>query len=141
MSNAETLCEITIPMLRAWGACYLISTDPQKVERLFAGRSLLTLHHVLALDIPAKDKLWVLVRCARHKDLVELYRWCSFVLHQSATTSYGLFINVHSVYGVSLRAARALAERHAASDCMTDLAEGSELLGIVHLLHQIMVAP
>lgn len=140
--TSTTLREVTIPMLREWGACYFLPKSPHNVERLFAGRASLTLHDVLGLDIPARDKLWVLLRCARHKDLIELYRWCRAASYLEIPMLYGVFVNVHSTYGTALRTASKLAERNHEDHVFADyIPEDHELMGLVRLLHQIMVAP
>ena len=49
---------VTLDQVMAWHPCY----DREKVETLFAGRETLTANDILDLPIPAKDKLWAVLR-------------------------------------------------------------------------------
>ena len=51
---------LTIDLVMSWNPCKEYTLE--RVEELFAGREALTPQEVAALDIPAKDKLWVLLR-------------------------------------------------------------------------------
>jgi hypothetical protein len=50
--------KITIPQLRTWGACY----KPDRLAAVFGRRKQLSALEICELDIPAKDRLWVLLR-------------------------------------------------------------------------------
>ena len=51
---------LTIDLVMSWNPCKEYTLE--RVEELFAGREALTPQEVAALDIPAADKLWVLLR-------------------------------------------------------------------------------
>jgi len=51
---------ITVEQVMGYYPC--ASYDRARVEELFAGRAALTPHEVAALDIPASDRLWPLLR-------------------------------------------------------------------------------
>jgi len=58
--NRSTLKEITVKQIMKWKPC--AEYTRKIVEKLWAGRKSLAPLEIAALDIPAKDRLWVLLR-------------------------------------------------------------------------------
>jgi hypothetical protein len=58
--NKRPVPRITIPRLREWDACY----EPDEIAAVFGRRKALSPFEICALDIPASDRLWVLLRPA-----------------------------------------------------------------------------
>ena len=55
---------ITIDQVAAWGPCS--DYQPERIRELFGRRKYMTLKQLIALDIPASDKLW----CLLHEEVV-----------------------------------------------------------------------
>ena len=79
---------LTINRVMSYKPCY----KKEKIEALFAGRKIISLHDVAEMDIPYKDKVWLFTRpnvlSRKIKD-----KWLEIIITRAINTAKHVYIN------------------------------------------------